>query len=82
MQHNVSYECVDEIQIRDIRGGESSFELDTHGFQFLHHSSALTNDDFEDDSIIRRKYYPEIIDLVTDILRAPRVIPFEHTVSD
>jgi hypothetical protein len=80
-QHNILHERYDGIDIHDIRGNEDAFKIDTHGFQLVRDSTSMSNDDFEQDSIIRQRYYPEIISLVTKTLGATRVVPFEHTVS-
>ncbi|CAG9949519.1 unnamed protein product [Clonostachys rosea f. rosea IK726] len=78
-QHNILHERYDGIDIHDIRGNEDAFKIDTHGFQLVRDSTSMSNDDFEQDSIIRQRYYPEIISLVTKTLGATRVVPFEHT---
>lgn len=78
-QHNVLHEQVHDISITDIRGHESDFVLDTHGFELDHHETSLTNEEFEIDHIVREKYYPEIVAFISKKLGASRVVPFEHT---
>jgi hypothetical protein len=80
-QTNLSHKIYNDIYINDIRGSENEFRIDTQGFQLVSHSTALTNDDFEDDSVIRAKYYPEIENLIKTTLGATRVLVFEHTVN-
>ncbi|KAF4957904.1 hypothetical protein FGADI_2733 [Fusarium gaditjirri] len=80
-QHNVLHEQVRDISINDIRGRESDFVLDTHGFELDHHEPSLTNEEFESDNIVRERYYPEIVDFISKKLGASRVVPFEHTAS-
>ncbi|CAG9949516.1 unnamed protein product, partial [Clonostachys rosea f. rosea IK726] len=70
-QHNILHERYDGIDIHDIRGNEDAFKIDTHGFQLVRDSTSMSNDDFEQDSIIRQRYYPEIISLVTKTLGLP-----------
>lgn len=80
-QHNLLHGRVDGIQIHDIRGHETKFHIDEQGFQLARHNTSMTNDDFEDDSVVRARYYPEMAQLVKDTLGAVEVVPFEHTVS-
>lgn len=81
-QHNLLHEKYSDIAIYDIRRQEDRFRIDIHGFQLVQHKTALSNDDFEDDAIIRAEYYPEIIELVKRTLGASLVFPFEHTVRN
>ncbi|KAK0738668.1 hypothetical protein B0T18DRAFT_334096 [Schizothecium vesticola] len=78
-QHNVCHERYGGIRMHDIRGREDEFSLDTQGFQLTRHSTSMTNDEFEIDHVIREKYYPEVISLLTRVLGAAQVLPFEHT---
>lgn len=50
--------------IHDIRGQESKYNLDDHGFLLYHHISA--ENDFLDDDQIKRVYYPETEQLLKD----------------
>ena len=50
------------LMVRDIRGEEENYTLDTTGFQVLRHVSE--EKDFVDDAIIKRVYYPEIEKLI------------------
>src|SRR5690348_16146862 len=43
--------------ISDVTGNEEQFNLDTRGFEWLHHSSA--EKDFTNEPRIRDSYYPE-----------------------
>ncbi|GAW20624.1 hypothetical protein ANO14919_101320 [Xylariales sp. No.14919] len=78
---NLSHDLYEDILIRDIRGNEDKFDIDTHGFQLVHHTTSTSNVDFENDSLIRSKYYPEMEQLVMRSLGASKVFVFEHTVS-
>ena len=44
--------------VHDIRGEEDKYTLDTTGFQIYGHVSQETT--FEDEAEIKRKYYPEV----------------------
>ncbi|KAK7424421.1 hypothetical protein QQX98_000386 [Neonectria punicea] len=79
LQHNLLHERIGGIEMTDIRGRESSFSLDTNGFELVHHDTSLTNEDFENDQVVRAKYYPEMIAFVSKLLDAAHVVPFEHT---
>ena len=48
--------------VHDIRGAEGDYTLDTTGFQIYRHLSQETA--FEDDTQIKRIYYPEIEELL------------------
>lgn len=80
-QTNLSHERFDGIQIHDIRGEEEKFKMDVQGFQLVKHKTSLSNDDFEDDTAVREKYYPEMAELAQETLGASLVYIFEHTVS-
>ena len=46
------------LPVRDIRGDEENYTLDTNGFQVIKHVSAER--DFLDEEQIKRIYYPEV----------------------
>lgn len=46
------------LPVRDIRGEEENYTLDTAGFQVIKHASAER--DFLDEEQIKRVYYPEV----------------------
>jgi hypothetical protein len=55
-----------------------SFSLDREGFALLRHPTAVK--DFYDESEIRRVYYPAAEAFLRAILKADRVVLFDHTV--
>lgn len=68
-----------EVTLHDIRGFESSFTLDNDAFQVLNATSSPAVD-FNSDSSIREKYYPEVENLLLDnVPGAHKVIIFDHT---
>jgi hypothetical protein len=79
-QTNLSHQAYNDIVVRNIRGSEKLFQLDRQGFQLVCHATSRSNDDFEDDALIRATYHPEIEDLIMTTLGASRVFAFEHTV--
>lgn len=79
-QSNVEYEYVENITVTDIRGTESQFCLDTHGFEVVHQELPNAYDKFEDTSVITRTYarYMEI--WLKERLQAEEVLIFDHQV--
>lgn len=72
-----STEEVHSVQVEDVRGKESSFSLDTTGFQY--HKRAAKHTAFTDDAEIEKEYYPESIDVIKELTRATRVVIFDHS---
>ena len=67
-----------QVLIEDIRGCETDFSLDRHGFAAIEHSSRET--DFASEESILALYYPESEALLRDRLNAQRVLIFDHTI--
>jgi len=65
------------MAVRNGRTRRDEFRLDTHGFVFVDHPTAVT--DFFDPSSIERVYYSEIERLVKAESGAARVMIFDHT---
>src|SRR5579871_12231 len=65
------------VTIHNLRPIARDFSLDSAGFQFLAHRSAVK--DFWDEEEVRRVYYPEAIDLLKQVTGATRVHIFDHT---
>lgn len=70
------------VQINDIRGHESEYNLDKDAFQvYSGVKSATTYETFNDDEEIKRVYYPEVEQLLLDkVDGAHKVILFDHTI--
>ena len=66
-----------EAQIENVRGKESSYSLDTSGFQYFTHPSA--HKQFTDNEEIKREYYPESVALLKKLTGANRVVIFDHS---
>ncbi|KAK5687515.1 hypothetical protein LTS10_001653 [Elasticomyces elasticus] len=66
------------VQVHDIRGHESQFNLDTHGFQLVQHRSV--EDGFEDQERVKEEVYVEITELLKQVTGATKVLPFSHIV--
>jgi hypothetical protein len=68
------------VQISDIRGHESSFELNTQGFTTASNIPSKCTD-FSSDEQVKSIYYPEVEKLILDkVSGANRVFLFDHTV--
>ena len=66
-----------DIQIENIRGKEDQYSLDTSGFKYIQHKSAVTT--FEDEDEIKNIYYPESIEVLKKHTGANRVVIFDHS---
>ena len=66
-----------EVQVENVRGKESSYALDTTGFQYFTHPSAHKK--FTDTEEIKKEYYPESAALLKKITGANRVVIFDHS---
>lgn len=70
-----------DVQISDIRGSESAFNLDTHAFQALSGVSSSPSVDFNSDASVQEHYYPEVESLLLSAVPgATRVQIFDHTI--
>lgn len=70
--------CAHSVVVSDVTGDEEQYTLDSHGFQYHHHSSV--EKDFVDDDAIEAKYYPECAQLLRDVTGASRIHVFNHKV--
>ena len=64
-------------RIHDGRPLAGTFDLDTHGFEFVEHRTAMH--DFFDAEELERVYYREVERLVAQVSGAARVVVFDHT---
>lgn len=73
-------EAQHEVQIQDIRGRESEYELNKHAFAVVQ-SVESQEKDFTDDTHIQETYYPEVEKLILEnVPTAKRVFLFDHTI--
>lgn len=56
------------VWVTDVTGCEKDFSLETQGIEFVHHDSALKDGEFDDEDLIQRVYYQEILDLTKKVL--------------
>lgn len=50
------------LPVRDVRGREDAFDLDTHGFQFVRRATIV--EDLKDRVAVKEQYVPEIEDFL------------------
>jgi hypothetical protein len=67
-----------QVPIFDGRPVSDSFSLDREGFALVRHPTSVR--DFYDDKEIRQVYYPAAEAFLKAVLRADRVLIFDHTV--
>lgn len=66
------------VTVTDITGHESTFTLDTHGFQY--HTKPTSFSAFHDEQQIAHDYYRECERLIRDLTNASNVLAFDHKV--
>lgn len=66
------------MPIRDMRAAADRLSLDEQGFEFHLHASSLR--DFYDADAVRERYYPEVSQVLKDLMGAEEVIVFDHNV--
>lgn len=70
-----------DVQIQDIRGRESEFNLDTDAFAAIANVPGSAEKHFVDDASIQERYYPEVEKFLLDnIPGSNRIFVFDHTV--
>lgn len=61
---NMSWYQTDNAElVQDVRGRESEFKLDTHGFTFVKHNPGLTREEFKDRDQVTERYLPNTVEL-------------------
>lgn len=54
--------------ITDVTGHEGDLDLQTQGIEFVRHGSSLKDEEFDDEDLVRKVYYHEILDLTRQML--------------
>jgi len=75
--HPPTYEN-QRVKIEDGRPRQNDFNLETHGFAFVNHKSAVQN--FYDDDNVSNVCYPEVEALIQEHTGCERVLVFDHTI--
>ena len=68
------------VTIDDIRGNESSFNLDVNAFAAFQNIGPSAEKEWTSDESIQAKYYPEVESLLLKHTGANRVLLFDHTI--
>lgn len=55
------------VSVQDVRGREGDFGLDTHGFQFVRHSTGVIAD-LKDRRAVSERYVPEMMGVLRECL--------------
>ncbi|RMJ12499.1 hypothetical protein CDV36_007828 [Fusarium kuroshium] len=70
-----------EVLIQDLRGRESSVSLDKDGVAVVHATTPSAEKEFVDDASIKANYYPELRQLLLDVIPGSHTIAFfDHTI--
>lgn len=70
-----------DVPIKDIRGSESSYNLDHDAFAVISSVPESAEKDFVDDEAIKKNYYPELEKLLLEnVPGSTRVVFFDHTI--
>ncbi|KAG6364138.1 hypothetical protein INS49_005736 [Diaporthe citri] len=56
------------VLITDVTGHEDDFNLQTQGIEFVRHESSLKDEEFDNEDLVRKTYYQEILDLTKQVL--------------
>jgi hypothetical protein len=78
---NIRLSKCEDLTIGDIRGRESDFSLQSHGFAIMPMRSKLSYSDFDDDTNVKGQYLGEVAERLHQFTGASRVQIFEHVVS-
>jgi hypothetical protein len=77
---NCTWSSYDKIKVTDVRGRESDFRLNRHGFQLCRLETALNTDDFANNELVEQTYLKEAAQCLKEILQADRVLVFDYSV--
>ena len=67
-----------QVPIYNLRGKETSVDLDTNGLEILKYNGSI-QEEFEDDSEVQKIYFEEISDILKKRLGASRVLIYHYT---
>ncbi|KAI1419987.1 hypothetical protein F5Y12DRAFT_720073 [Xylaria sp. FL1777] len=70
------------VLVEDIRGAESHYNLDTHGFQLVKHRTCLSKDAFSNSENVTGTYYAEIAEVVKRVTQASHVHVIHHVLRN
>lgn len=77
---NIVYDVYENTRVTDVRGHENHFSVEKHGFQFETWRTSLNETDFNSDSEVRERYFPEMIKLLEMKLGAREVRIMQYSI--
>jgi hypothetical protein len=79
---NLVYEDGPAETVRDVRGHEADFSVDRNGFAYIKHDFTLSNEEFQNNSVVESTYLPECEKILRENLEGvDRVHFFDWRVS-
>lgn len=74
-------DALEQVPITDIRGSETDYSLDVHGFQAISSVPSANDIDWDSDASVKEKYYPNVEAVLLQHLQgASRIHIFDHTI--
>lgn len=69
-----------EMPVHDGWDKAKEFSEDVHGFSIHDFDSQFPREKFEDEELVREKFYPEVVEFLKKTVGAKRVLVFDHTI--
>ena len=69
-----------EMPVHNAWGQAEAFSEDEHGFSIHDFKPEYPSDKWEDDELVREKFYPEVVEFLKKTVGATRVLVFDHTI--
>jgi len=69
-----------EMPVHDGWSKAQEFSEDVHGFSIHDFASAYPAGKWEDDELVKEKFYPEVVEFLKKTVGAKRVLVFDHTI--
>ncbi|KAJ3534575.1 hypothetical protein NM208_g7480 [Fusarium decemcellulare] len=68
-----------DVVVKNVRGSETEFKLDVQGFQLVKHNPQFS--DWYNGPSVVNEYYPYVVDVLKDQLKAGKVYIYDHSAS-
>lgn len=65
------------VKIRNVAGREADYKISQHGFTVGHLDSKMQSDEFKNDEILKKVYFPEVTELLMRETSAREVFQYE-----
>ncbi|OAQ74204.1 glutathione s-transferase [Pochonia chlamydosporia 170] len=69
-----------EVSIHDGWDRKGEYSEDKHGFSLHEFKSTYPRDKWQDETLVKEKFYPEVAEFVKNTVGAARVLVFDHTI--